>query len=176
MNKAEQQKLLRIARRSIESAFTGDVIEVEKTNLRRGAFVTLNKGGNLRGCIGYLTGIEPLYLEIFNLARAAAFDDYRFPPLRKEELNEIEIEISVLTEPEEIGSLDEFILGRDGIIMRCGNNKAVFLPQVADETGWSKSEMLSALSLKAGLDSNAWQREEARFSTFQAEVFSESKV
>ena len=172
----EKDKLLKTARTSLETAFSGGYTELPESSIRRGAFVTLYKGGKLRGCIGYLTGIEPLYREIYNLARAAAFDDYRFPPLKEEELDEIEIEISVLTEPEIINSLDDFILGRDGIIMALGNHRAVFLPQVADETGWTKKEMLEALSVKAGMEKDAWTSDEAIFSTFQAEVFSESKV
>ncbi len=174
MEKKEQDKLLQLARKSIECAFTGDEYTIPETSLRRGAFVTLQKGERLRGCIGYLEGIEPLYAQIWDLAREAAFSDYRFPPLRRDELEFITIEISILTPPAPIDSLSEFIPGRDGIILTGQGRRAVFLPQVATETGWSTTELLEELSLKAGLDRNGWKS--ASFKTFQAEVFSESAL
>ena len=96
-----------------------------------------------------------------------------FPP---SELEECTIEISLLTKPIVISSLESFILRRDGIILSLLGRRAVFLPQVADETGWTREEMLSALSEKAGLGPSAWKSDQAVFHTFQAEVFSDDEV
>ena len=177
MEKEERNELLAIARKSIEDAFKGIALEEFEDDARRnGAFVTLRKGSSLRGCIGYIIGLCGLKRQIALLARDAAFSDYRFPPLSESELPLCTIEISVLTEPEEIAGPDEFFPGRDGIIMTAQGRRAVFLPQVADETGWTKEEMLSALSEKAGLPPSAWRSDEAVFLTFQAEVFSEDEM
>lgn len=176
IDRNERSELLKIARDSLESAFSGNAVIIPHTDIRRGAFVTLRKNGELRGCIGYLEGIEPLYNEIFSLSRSAAFEDYRFLPLKEEELPLISIEISIMTEPRLIKGLDEFELIRDGIILKAQGRKAVFLPQVAEETGWTKEQMLSALSRKAGLSSDAWKDDGSEFWTFQAEVFSEDDL
>lgn len=174
LNKEVRKQLLMIARKSLETAFSHEVYTVPEINMMRGAFVTLRKNGELRGCIGFLEGIMPLSDEIFTLARDAAFRDYRFLPLSESELDEITIEISVLSVPEEISSAEDFLPGRDGIILSASGRRAVFLPQVADETGWGREEMLSALSRKAGLPPDAWKKEDAVFMTFTAEVFDES--
>ncbi len=176
MDKREKQLLLSAARTSIETYFSGEKMEIIELGIRRGSFVTLQEDGELRGCIGYMTGIDDLYRQVVSLAREAAFNDYRFPPLRRDELDLITIEISVLTEPKAIDSLQSFKLGEDGIIMTLNNQRAVYLPQVAIETGWNKAELLSSLSRKAGLPPNAWQNENASFMTFNAEVFSESNL
>lgn len=173
MDRSLRLKLLELARSSIKSAFTGEQLSIPDTNMRHGAFVTLRIGGELRGCIGYLEPVAPLYRQISILARDAAFRDYRFEPLSAEELERCKIEISLLSHPVPILSIDGFELGRHGIIMSKGNRRAVFLPQVAEETGWTKDELLSALSRKAGLPSDAWKAPDASFSVFTAEVFSE---
>lgn len=172
----DRSLLLKTARKSLETYFSGEEYVIPSTQIRRGAFVTLRKHGTLRGCIGYMTGIEPLYKEVFILARDAAFNDFRFPPLERAELEELTIEVSVLTEPEKIETLDEFVLSRDGIIFSQNGRRAVFLPQVADETGWDKNTLLSELSLKAGLGRNSWKSPDAVFMTFQAEVSDESNL
>ena len=172
MEEQRKRELLDIARKAIaDRAFRPQVSEE-----RYGAFVTLRKRGSLRGCIGVLYPIADLSGEIATLARDAAFEDPRFPTLSPEELPLCSIEISLLTEPEDINNPEEFLPGRDGIIMTCRGRRAVFLPQVAEETGWSREEMLSALSEKAGLSSEAWKDATARFQTFQAEVFSEDDL
>lgn len=172
----ERKEILGIARESLETAFSHRNLLIPEMDIKRGAFVTLRKKGNLRGCIGYLEGVKPLFQEIADLARAAAFDDFRFPPLKEEELPMITIEISILSSPEAIERPEDFIPVRDGIIMSLHGRRAVFLPQVAEETGWSRDEMLSALSQKAGLPDNAWKDPSASFWTFQAEVFSEDDL
>ena len=172
MTNERKKELLAIARKSI----AGENPRTTDKGERYGAFVTLRKHGALRGCIGFLEPIADLEKEIAELAREAAFSDPRFPPLSLPELPECTIEISLLTKPERIGSLDEFRLHRDGIILSLHGRRAVFLPQVADETGWTEEEMLSALSEKAGLPMTAWKSDEAVFHTFQAEVFSEDEM
>ena len=172
MRKERQKELLSIARRSI----AGEDMKTTDRGERYGAFVTIRKHGNLRGCIGYLEAIADLESEIALLSREAAFSDPRFPPLSADELKECTIEISLLTKPERIGGPGDFVLHRDGIIISLYGRRAVFLPQVADETGWSKDEMLSALSEKAGLPHDAWKDSNAVFHTFQAEVFSEDDM
>lgn len=173
MTDKDKNLLLLLSKNTIAKSLGLDYKNIDASHLNeeRGAFVTLKLKGNLRGCIGYIFGIKPLYQEIIDLSLDAAYKDYRFPPLTKEEFPFIDIEISVLTQPKPINTLDEFKLSRDGIILIVNYHKAVFLPQVADETGWTKDEMLKALSRKAGLDENAYKRDDAKFMTFTAEVF-----
>ncbi len=173
MDDLAKKTLLSLAKNTLAKSLKLPYEEIDASayDEKVGAFVTLKKQGALRGCIGYIFGIKPLYQEIRDLALEAAYEDYRFMPLTKEEFPSIEIEISVLTEPRLINDLSEFVLSRDGIILSLLGRKAVFLPQVADETGWDKEKLLSALSNKAGLDSFAYKRDDAQFLTFQAEVF-----
>jgi AmmeMemoRadiSam system protein A len=141
--------------------------------VKRGAFVTLKKHGELRGCIGRMSGDTPLCTIIGSMALQAAFNDTRFSPLTHEELSQVEIEISVLTPIVQIKNADEIVLGRDGVIVKKGNRQAVFLPQVATETGWNKEKFLDQLCYKAGLNAGDWK--DAELFTFQADVFSESE-
>jgi AmmeMemoRadiSam system protein A len=174
MEKAEQKMLLSLARNTIAKSLGLPFEEVDASmyDEERGAFVTIKKNGLLRGCIGYVFAIKPLYKQIIDLSLEAAFEDPRFPCLEKEEYPFIEIEISVMTEPKIIKDLSEFKLSRDGIILTFGSNRSVFLPQVADETGWNKDQMLSQLSRKAGLSPDDYKSSNAQFMTFSAEVFS----
>jgi len=182
LNKAQKKRLLEIARKSIEAYLkTGKDFPVEETDPllseEMGAFVTLRKSGELRGCIGNIVGREPLYLTIRDMAREAAFGDPRFPPLGKGELSSIEIEISVLTPLEKVGSAEEIELGKHGVLVKKGFNSGVYLPQVATETGWTKEEFLSSLCAhKAGLSPGAWKDKATELYTFSAEVFSESEL
>ncbi len=173
MSNEEKQLLLDLSKNTLAKSLGLEYKEIDasKINSRVGAFVTLKLNGYLRGCIGNIYAIKPLYQQIIELTLDAAFKDYRFEPVTKEEFNFIEFEISVLTEPKLIKNLSDFILSRDGIIIALGYNKAVFLPQVATETGWSKEELLSALCRKAGLNQDDYKNPEAMIYTFQAEVF-----
>ncbi len=174
MQEEEKKILLSLARNTIAKSLDLPYEEVDASmyDERRGSFVTLKKKGNLRGCIGYILAIKSLYMQIIDLSLESAFDDPRFPSLVKEEYPFIEIEISVMSVPKRINNLSEFELSRDGIILTVGSNHSVFLPQVADETGWNKDEMLAALSRKAGLYPDSYKRADAQFMTFTAEVFS----
>ena len=177
----ENQKklLLKIARETLENYLSGKKLPELKIddpvlNEKRGVFVTLHKKGSLRGCIGYIEPIKPLYIAVREMAINSATKDPRFEPVSYGELKDIEIEISVLTIPKKVKNADEILLGKDGVIVKRGFNQGVFLPQVAEETGWTKEEFLSYLcSHKAGLPSDAWKDPQTELYIFQAEVFSE---
>jgi len=182
LSKEQRKKLLQIARNSIQAYLKAgrklDVSETDPLLLKEmGAFVTLHKHGELRGCIGNLQGQQPLYLTIRDMAVEAAVDDPRFPPVKLEELKDIEIEISALSPLKKIESADEIKMGIHGVLLRRGFNSGVFLPQVATETGWSKEEFLSSLcSQKAGLPPLAWKDKSTEIYIFTAEVFSEKEI
>lgn len=175
----EKETLLSIARQTIgEYLRTGErpklTVHDPALKEKRGVFVTLHKQGKLRGCIGCIIPVNELYTTVSRMAIESAVADTRFSPVKVEELDEIKIEISVLTVPERVEDIEEIQLGRDGIILGKGNKRGVFLPQVATETGWSKEEFLTHLARdKAGLAADAWKDKDTEIFTFQAEVFSE---
>jgi AmmeMemoRadiSam system protein B/AmmeMemoRadiSam system protein A len=140
----------------------------------RAAFVTLKKNGVLRGCIGDIFPRQPLYKSVIINAINACVNDRRFVPVSQDELEDITIEISALTVPAPIASPDEIRIGIDGVVLNKDGYSAVFLPQVAPEQGWNVDEMLTQLSLKARLPSDAW-KQGASFLVFQAEVFGENE-
>jgi len=140
---------------------------------RQGAFVTLKRHGELRGCIGHMENDLPLGQVVGHMALQAAFNDRRFSPLKFAELEAIEIEVSVLTPFQRIDGPGRIIIGRDGVMLQKAGRSAVFLPQVAPEQGWGLDDMLAQLSRKAGLSPSAW-KEGASLYIFQAQVFSES--
>lgn len=179
--RAERKKLLSIARVSIDAVLRKKPVpdfKVAEPALtgHRGAFVTLHRAGQLRGCIGRFTADEPLYRVVSTMAVAAATQDHRFSPVTLPELDKIEIEISVLSPLRKMGGIDELELGKHGIYVTRGMRSGCYLPQVADETGWSKEEFLGHCCLeKAGLDADAWKKDADVF-LFTAEVFSEGEV
>ena len=141
--------------------------------MRRSVFVTLNKNGNLRGCIGNLGEGDPLPVSVRDYTINAGAGDPRFQPVQHSEVKDIDIEISVMTPFHEITDYKRIRLGIDGVIIQKGFYRAVFLPQVATETGWNLDEFLSHLCTKAGLKADAYRKPGMTFSVFQAEVFSE---
>jgi AmmeMemoRadiSam system protein B/AmmeMemoRadiSam system protein A len=138
----------------------------------RGAFVTLTRGGRLRGCIGYVDPIKPLIDAVADNARSAAVADPRFPALTEAELDELRIEISILTEPRAIDGPQSIDIGRHGIVLAKYGRRAVFLPQVAREQGWDRKTTLTQLALKAGLPHDGW-KSGAEFAIFEAEILGE---
>lgn len=136
------------------------------------AFVTLKKNSMLRGCIGDIFAQRPLYKSVIINAILAGLKDSRFPPVTRPECEQITIEISVLTRPEPAESADKIRVGVDGVVLSKNGHRAVFLPHVATEQGWDRAQMLSQLSLKAGLPADAW-KQGAEFLVFQAVVFGE---
>lgn len=177
--------LLSLARQSIAHHInnSGELEPSEPQNKALHApaatFVSLHSDGELRGCIGTLAAAHPLYASVCQNARAAAFGDPRFEPLSEKELEEICIEISVLTEPKEMRFsspaelLQKLVPGEHGIIIQLGSRSATFLPQVWHELP-EKERFLSHLCMKAGLGSDAWQNSKLRVWTYGADVFSES--
>ena len=182
LNKEQRKKLLEIARNSIQHYLkTGKKIEITEQDpilsKEMGAFVTLREHAELRGCIGNLIGSQPLYLTIRDMAIEAAVGDPRFSPLEESELKNIEIEISALSPLERVDSADKIQLGVHGVLVKRGFQSGVFLPQVAQETGWSKEEFLSNLCAhKAGLSADAWKDKSTEIYIFSAEVFSEKEI
>jgi len=176
---SDKKALLAFARGTISRLLMTDTVPLPRNfsvNLQqpRGAFVTLKKHGELRGCIGHMIADEPLGKVVETMAIQAAFNDRRFNPLTADELNDIEIEISVLTPMKKVSGVADIVVGRDGVLLSKDDHQAVFLPQVATEQKWSRDEMLDHLCVKAGLETGCWKKG-AQFSTFQAIIFSESE-
>ena len=171
----EKRKLKEIALTSIRDSLDGRRIAESKgltktLESKCGAFVSLHKQGRLRGCIGHFGEDTALHEIVAEMARAAAFEDPRFMPVTKEELNDIDIEISVLTPMRRILSLDEFELHRHGIYIRRGYRSGTFLPQVADEVNWTKEEFVSHCAQdKAGIGWDGWR--DAELYVYEAIVF-----
>jgi len=182
LNDSQKKELLKIARTTITEYVKNrkipefNVSDSELTE-KRGVFVTLYLNGKLKGCIGSIMSVKELYLAVRDMAIESSTQDPRFTPVSPDEIDDIEIEISVLTVPQKVKSADEIVLGRDGVIVKKGFRQGVYLPQVADETGWSKEEFLSSLCYsKAGLPADAWKDGSAEIYTFQAEVFNEKEL
>jgi AmmeMemoRadiSam system protein A len=129
----------------------------EKLKIQTATFVTLKINGRLRGCIGSLEPVAPLYESVHDNAVNAALRDHRFPPVGTNELTQLEVHISILSPIVPIKTLDEFRIGEHGIILTKGYNRAVYLPEVATEQGWTVEETLTSLSQKAGLPPDAWK-------------------
>jgi len=180
LTKIEKERLLEIARQAISERVSGREVKVARDvsvglNLKRGAFVTLHKSGRLRGCIGLFTSEDPLHVVIAQMAVASATQDHRFSSVTARELKDIDIEISVLSEPKRVDDWKKIRLGTDGVIVQRGFSKGVFLPQVATETGWDLETFLRRLcSSKAGLPADAYKDPSTEILTFQAYVFSEN--
>lgn len=179
LNTEEKKLLLQISRKTLEEFVNKNIIpEVKQESITKnlkekcGAFVTLYKTGQLRGCIGRFEPSEPLYLVVQQMTAASASQDYRFFPVTSDELKSIEIEISVLTPLKKIESIDEIELGKHGIYIKKGHNTGTFLPKVATETGWTKEEFLGHCAQdKAGIGWDGWKN--AEIYTYEALVFSE---
>jgi len=138
----------------------------------RGVFVTLTRNGRLRGCIGVIQALKPLAEAVQDNALAAAFRDPRFEPLTDDELDDTEIEVSVLTPMHHVEGPDLIEIPRHGVLLAKAGRRSVFLPQVAAEQGWDRPTTLTQLALKAGLGPDDW-REGAEFSVFEAEIVRE---
>ena len=139
-----------------------------------GAFVTLHKNGNLRGCIGYIEGIKPLKETIEDMAVSAAFSDPRFDPVSENEYDDIDVEISILTPITDVKNVDEIEVGKDGLIISHGFNRGLLLPQVATEQNWDRDTFLRHTCLKAGLPPDSWKNENVKIEKFSAFVFGEN--
>ncbi len=178
LNKEEKQKILEVARLSIIEAVTGErqfLPNVTEDRLKEncGAFVTIKENGQLRGCIGYIQAVKPLYETVKDVAKSAAVNDYRFNPVTKDELDKLDLEISVLTPLKKIKDISEIEVGKHGLYMKKGFNSGLLLPQVATEYNWDKETFLKETCRKAGLSQDAWKDKSTEIYTFSAEVFGE---
>ncbi len=179
LSAAQRKRLLQIAREAItgyvrdgkRKSFT-ETDPTLKQNM--GAFVTLHENGGLRGCIGNMIGQGLLYQTVADMAVEAATGDPRFSTLSAKEIDNVDIEISVLSPLKKVDSYEDVKIPGDGVLIKSGFRSGVFLPQVADETGWNRDQFLTSLCAeKAGLPSNAWKDPKTEIYVFSAEVFGE---
>jgi AmmeMemoRadiSam system protein A len=175
---ADRQLLLDLARGALIARVTGTAPPTPGTagilSQTRGAFVTLNHRGELRGCIGHIEADEPLGRVIVRCAVAAGSTDPRFPAVTSHELGEIDVEISILGPLQPITSLDQIEIGKHGLVVEQGRNRGLLLPQVAVEWNWDREAFAAAACRKAGLAPDAWQKG-ASLWRFEAEVFGEDR-
>ncbi|MGO9268808.1 MAG: AmmeMemoRadiSam system protein B [Terriglobia bacterium] len=173
----EKQALMTIAKNSVESVVReGKLYECSPGGLEalardRGAFVTLKKNGDLRGCIGYITPLKPLCLTVRDVAAMAAVRDPRFRPVAAAELGELEYEVSVLSPLRRVTDWKQIQVGRDGLLVREGESQGVLLPQVASEEHWDRMTFLDQTCVKANLPRRCWQNEDTDVFQFSALVF-----
>ncbi|MFC1744848.1 AmmeMemoRadiSam system protein B [Candidatus Riflebacteria bacterium] len=177
----EQKQLLQLARTTLKSYVKAKkapdpaTLEMKVSDaLKRkyGLFVTLNMHKRLRGCIGIIKGVDPLYKAVIRSTINSSSFDHRFSPVTPAELNDIHIEISVLTPLQPVRDPYDIVIGWDGIVLTKNDRQALFLPQVAINYSWGLEETLQHLCRKAGLANDAW-KEGAQFQVFQAQIFSE---
>jgi len=173
----DEKKILRqIAYTTIEGRVKGvktpkvDVLP-ESLKEKRGAFVSLHKHGQLRGCIGSIQPTKPLHQTVEEMAVAAAFNDPRFESLTSKELKDIELEISVLTPLERVREVKEIEVGRHGLYIKKGFFSGLLLPQVATDYNWDRITFLEETCRKAGLPQNAWEDKDAEIYLFSADIF-----
>ncbi len=176
----EQKDLGKIACFAISASLAGKGVEVPSKvegilNEHLGSFVTLEKQGRLRGCIGTMIGQEPLYVNVARMAHAAAFNDHRFPPLTVDEWPNTDVSISVLGPLSPCPNVNEVKIGQHGLLLRLGNKSGVFLPKVAQEQGWNLEAYLENLCAKAGLPAGSWQKPDAQLYWYEALVFDVEK-
>jgi AmmeMemoRadiSam system protein A len=171
----ERALLLRLAHDSILSALEGREIPLDPPTEHlaepRGAFTSLYLRGELRGCVGYVLPVSPVYRAVADTARAAAFEDTRFRPVTLPEASHLEIELSILSPPHPI-SADAVEIGRHGLLIGMGGHRGLLLPQVPTEQNWDRTTFLEQTCRKAGLSLDAWQKG-ATIEAFTAEVFGE---
>lgn len=175
-NDKQKRELLSYARNVIRKKLTGESYltpEDEAFSEHRGIFVTLQKRGNLRGCIGYIRPYKNILDSIHDMALAAAFEDPRFAPLGKHELDDISIEISILSPMKVLTDTDEIEIGRDGLYLQHPHGSGLLLPQVAPDWGWNKEEFLRQICHKASLPAGSYLDSTAKLFSFTAEIFSE---
>jgi AmmeMemoRadiSam system protein B/AmmeMemoRadiSam system protein A len=185
LNEHERQLLLQLARRTVTAVLNGeappkvDPAELPAALRKDGAcFVTLENHGELRGCIGNMRAVGPLYQAVIVNAVSSCTRDYRFAnnPVTAQELSRIDIEISYLTPMQRVKETSDIVIGRDGLYIVLGGNRGVLLPQVAYERGWTRDQFLAQTCRKAGLPLAAWKDPAAQIYSFEAEVFGEPQT
>ena len=176
LSKEEKNLLLEIAKAGIETRLKRQLVHPPQFDSgalteKRGVFVSLHKRGRLRGCIGCIEGKQPISFTVHEMAGAAAFDDPRFPPLKPEELEEVDIEISVLSPLKEVNSPEEIEIGFHGLYIVNGYYRGLLLPQVAVDYGWDRKMFLEETCHKAGLPAHAWKDKNTKIYVFSADIF-----
>jgi AmmeMemoRadiSam system protein A len=171
-------ELLSLARKTLESYLRSGEIPDHVAfhpalQARCGAFVTLSRGGQLRGCIGHIVTDTELHRTVQRCAVSAAVEDFRFPPVTADELGGLEIEVSVLTPMQQVLDVSRIEVGRHGLYIVRGMHRGLLLPQVATECGWNRETFLVQTCRKAGLPDDAWQQQSTAIHTFEAQVFGE---
>jgi AmmeMemoRadiSam system protein A len=172
----DKAALLDIVKKTIASKVNNKVLPLAEADSdilkeKRGAFVTLKKRGHLRGCIGYIKAVKPLWDTVQEMAVAAAFHDPRFPSLKPDELKDLSFEISVLSPLRRINNINEIEVGKHGLYIVRGYNSGLLLPQVAVEYGWGRESFLAETCYKAGLPPQAWMDNETEIYIFSADYF-----
>jgi AmmeMemoRadiSam system protein A len=174
----EKRALLDLARKTLESYLTDKTTPQCRLfdgalTEKKGAFVSLHNGEDLRGCIGQLSPDAELYEVVQHCVISAALEDTRFMPVTKAELAELNIEISVLTPFRRIQQIEDIEVGKHGLYIAQGYYRGLLLPQVAVQYGWDRITFLRQTCRKSGLPESAWQDPRTAVHTFEAEVFSE---
>lgn len=179
LNDGEKEQLLDVAHKSVESAVrsrsllasapTGD----PALDQERGAFVTLEEAGALRGCVGYTMPVKPLYQTIADTAALASLQDPRFPPVTEQELPKLQYEISVLSPLTRVLDVQKIDVGRDGLFVKNGDREGLLLPQVPVEQHWDRMTFLAQTCVKAGMAANCWKSDDTDIFRFTALVFSD---
>ncbi len=181
LNNSEKKELLDLAKAVIiETAGGGEIREYTCENKKLeedgAAFVTIDKDNRLRGCIGHMEAVSPLYKTVREMAMSAAKDDPRFPPVEKDELPSLTVEITVLSPLKAIEDIEEIEVGKHGLWIEKGYYRGVLLPQVAVEYGWDRETFLNHTAMKAGLSPDGWKNEDTIIKIFSGEVFGNEKV
>ena len=176
---SECTELLAIAHRAVEAGLRGDtmpVIENPSEGLRQrlGIFVTVKKQGELRGCMGYVRPVRPLFEAAAEMAEAAAFRDIRFLPVQEDEIDSLLLEISVLSPLERVSDISEIVIGESGLVIERGAYRGLLLPQVAVEQEWNTRTFLEHACVKAGLPRDSWEEPETEIYRFSAEVWEDN--
>lgn len=186
LSQDEGEFLVKLARKAIEVYLNekrvlnipDDTPDTLKEDM--GTFVTLNRGAELRGCIGYPEPVKPLVKAVIEVAISAATQDPRFPPVKPDEMKEITVEVSVLTKPrllevdKPLDYPEKIKIGEDGLIVETGFYRGLLLPQVATEWRWDAEEFLGNTCMKAGLSPDCWLSPEVKIYQFQSQIFQET--
>ena len=177
LTESSKAKLIAIARKALEAVLAGQPpppVEVSGKEFeeQRGVFVTLKKGKDLRGCMGCFSSTRPLAETVQEMALSSALHDPRFPSLIRNELRDVTLEISILSPLWKIREIDEIVMGEHGILIEKEGRSGCFLPQVAEETGWTREQFLGHCARdKAGLGWEGWKN--ADISVFTVESIEE---
>ena len=178
---ADKRELMKIAKDTVQSCVRSNGlpgVETKSARLKEkgAAFVTLTEDKQLRGCIGHIIAVEPLYQCVREVACKAAKEDPRFKAVTPEELDKLEYEISVLSPMMPVKDVNTIEVGKDGLLMKSGYNQGVLLPQVPGEFGWDREQFLKHTCEKAGMSDDCWTKPDTEIYHFRGIVFSEKDL